>query len=101
MRTKTLLIASAGALAAAITSSQAQTVYSQNVVGYVNTPLAQGANVLIANPLNGTTNSINTIMPGLQGGEIANIWNGGGYYSYQYQGAGVGTGLGFPERLDG
>jgi hypothetical protein len=95
MRTKTLLIASAGALAAAITSSQAQTVYSQNVVGYVNTPLPQGAQVLVCNPLNGTTNSVNTIMPSLQGGEIVNVWNGSGYYSYLYQGAGVGTGLGF------
>ena len=95
MRTKTLLIASAGALAAAITSSQAQTVYSQNVVGYVNTPLSQGQNVLICNPLNGTTNSVNTIMPNLQGGEIVNIWTGAGYHSYLYQGAGVGTGLGF------
>ncbi|HTR40242.1 MAG TPA: hypothetical protein VMH87_01325 [Pseudomonadales bacterium] len=95
MRTKTLLIASAGVLAAAITSSQAQTVYSQNVVGYVNSVLTQGQNVLLANPLNGTTNSINAIMPGLQGGELVNVWNGAGYYTYQYQGAGVGTGLGF------
>jgi hypothetical protein len=94
MRTKTLLIAAA-ALAAAITSSQAQTVYSQNVVGYVNVKFPQGQNVLIDNPLNGTTNSLSAILPGLQGGEIVNIWNGAGYYSYQYQGAGAGTGLGF------
>ena len=96
MRTKTLLIAAA-ALAAAVTSSNAQsTVYSQNVVGYVNTVLpGSGVLSLVANPLNGTTNSVSTILPSLVGGESVLVWNGGGYYVYVYQGAGVGTGLGF------
>jgi hypothetical protein len=94
MRTKTLLIAAAGALAAAITSSQAQTVYSQNVVGYVNTPLPPGF-TLVCNPLNGTTNAAEAVMPGLTGQENLFIWNGHGYFVYTYQGAGVGTGLGF------
>ncbi len=96
MRTKTLLIAAA-ALAAAVNSSNAQsTVYSQNVVGYVNTVLPGGSvSTLIANPLNGTTNSVSTILPALQGGETVLIWHGTGYYNYFYQGPGVGTGLGF------
>ncbi len=96
MRTKTLLIAAA-ALAAAVTSSNAQsTVYSQNVVGYVNTVLPGGSALsLVSNPLNGTTNSANTILPALVGGESVLVWSGTGYYFYQYQGAGVGTGLGF------
>lgn len=87
----------AAALAAAVTSSNAQsTVYSQNIVGYVNTVLSgSGAYSLVANPLNGTTNSVSTILPALTGGENVLVWNGTGYYSYVYQGAGVGTGLGF------
>jgi hypothetical protein len=96
MRTKTLLIAAA-ALAAAVTSSQAQsTVYSQNIVGYVNTVIPGGnAYSLLANPLNGTTNGVSALMPALQGGENLLAWNGHGYYIYTYAGAGVGTGLGF------
>jgi hypothetical protein len=61
MRTKTLLLAAA-ALAVGIGASTAQTVYSVNAVGYVNIGLLNGFN-LIANPLNGTNNNINTIMP--------------------------------------
>lgn len=95
MRTKTLLIAAA-ALAAAVTSSQAQTVYSQNVVGYVNTVLPGGfAFSLVSNPLNGTTNGVEQLMPALQGNELVYIWTGAGYHIYQFAGAGVGTGLGF------
>jgi hypothetical protein len=94
MRTKTLLIAAA-ALAAAVTSSQAQTVYSQNVVGYVNTTLPSGLYTLINNPLNGTTNGAENILSGITGGETILLWNGHGYYAYSYAGAGVGTGLGF------
>lgn len=94
MRTKTLLIAAA-ALAAAITSSQAQTVYSQNVVGYVNTALPAGLYTLINNPLNATTNGASTVLSGLQGGETILVWNGHGYYAYTYAGATVGTGLGY------
>jgi hypothetical protein len=60
MNTKTLLIAAA-ALAAGIMSSQAQGVYSQNVVGYVNVPLTEGFN-LVATPLDldgtGTNNTV-------------------------------------------
>lgn len=47
--------------AAAIAPSMAQ-VYSANAVGYVNLSLPAGFS-LIANPLNGTNNSLNTILP--------------------------------------
>jgi hypothetical protein len=61
MRTKTLLIAAA-ALAVGVVSSQAQ-IYSQNIVGYVNTviPGNQGT-ALICNPLtNSAGNDLGTL----------------------------------------
>jgi hypothetical protein len=61
MRTKTLLL-SAALVAAGIATSVAQSVYSVNAVGYVNVTLVNGYN-LIANPLNGTNNNLNTIIP--------------------------------------
>jgi hypothetical protein len=61
MKAKTLLIAAA-ALAAGVMTSQAQ-VYSQNIVGYINVPLASGFN-FVANQFDsdgtGTNNSIYT-----------------------------------------
>jgi len=103
MRTKTLLIAAA-ALAAAVTSSNAQsTVYSQNIVGYVNTVIPGGsAYSMICNPLNGTTNAADALMPALQGGENLLIWHGTGYYTYTYTSPGFGTGLGYQsDWIDG
>jgi len=50
MRTKTLLIAAASALAAGVTVTQAQ-VYSQNIVGYVNAVYSPGFSAA-ANPFN-------------------------------------------------
>ncbi|MGD1087648.1 MAG: hypothetical protein ABR955_02850 [Verrucomicrobiota bacterium] len=65
MRTKTLLLA-AGALAAGIASSQAQNVYSQNIVGYVQviSPGTPGW-VCAANPLDldGVDNITNVLGP--------------------------------------
>jgi len=95
---KTLLIAAA-ALAAGVISTQAQ-VYSQNIVGYVNTTIAgSGALTLVANPLQnitgGVTNNATSVLSGLVGGETVLVWKGNGYYAYNYAGAGVGTGLGY------
>jgi energy-converting hydrogenase Eha subunit F len=77
---KTLLIAAA-ALAAGVISSQAQ-VYSQNIVGYVNTTLVAGY-VNVVNPLdNSAGNSLtNTISNpgGVLDGAYVYIWNGTGY----------------------
>lgn len=61
MRTKTFLF-TAALLAAGVGASMAQSVFSVNAVGYVNVTLRTGFN-LVANPLNGTNNSIQTIMP--------------------------------------
>lgn len=94
MKTKTLLIAAA-ALVAGVISSQAQ-VYSQNIVGYYNIPVASGKFALVANQLvNGndvaqTNNSINAIFSGLISdpngvkNTVLYKWNGAGYNVYQY-----------------
>jgi hypothetical protein len=69
MRTKTLLLTAALSVAG-IATSMAQAVYSVNAVGYVNTDLVPGFN-LISNPLNNTAPNGNTIgnlfTTGLQG----------------------------------
>ena len=65
MRTKTLLMSAAALLAAGIVSSQAQPVYSQNVVGYASvvTP-SSGVNYLISVPFSiGVSNGANEIWP--------------------------------------
>jgi hypothetical protein len=77
MKAKTLLIAAA-ALAAGVTTSQAQ-VYSQNIVGYVNVPLLAGYN-FVANQLDvdgtGTNNSILTAVgTNFPGGTAVLYWN--------------------------
>jgi hypothetical protein len=84
MRTQTLLIAAATALAAAITSSQAQTVYSANVVGYVNEALTPGANALITPALDidgtGTNGTIsNVVGTNVASGTAVLSWNGTGF----------------------
>jgi hypothetical protein len=73
MRTKTLLLAAA-ALAVGVSASMAQTVYSVNAVGYVNLTLKPGYN-LISNPLNGTNNNLNTIIPVAPDNSLALRWN--------------------------
>jgi hypothetical protein len=90
MRTKTLLIAAA-ALAAAVTSANAQsTVYSQNIVGYVNTtfPTAGSSYFLVA-PLTGTSEAADILMASaLQPGDDILTWNGSGYTLIYYVGPG-------------
>jgi len=67
MRTKTLLL-TAALSAAGVASSMAQgTVFSVNAVGYVNTTVGPKFSI-IANPLNASDNSINTLFKtGIQG----------------------------------
>jgi len=86
---KTLLIAAA-ALAAGVISTQAQ-VYSQNVVGYVNTPLPAGFTPIV-NPLqnsdNTQTNSATVVMPNIPDLSYVYNWNGNSYVTYiVFQGA--------------
>jgi hypothetical protein len=73
MRTKTLLL-TAALCAAGVATSLAQSVYSVNAVGYVNLTIVPGYN-LIANPLNGTNNNINTIIPVAPADTEAFGWN--------------------------
>jgi hypothetical protein len=77
MRTKTLICAAA-ALAAGLASSVAQTVYSQNVVGYVNVVFPANSYSLVANPLNNTTgNTISNLFSASNPiGVTAYGWNG-------------------------
>jgi hypothetical protein len=92
MRTKTLLLTAAALLAAGIASTQAQPVYSQNIVGYasVATP-ALGKNYLITVPFAiGVSNGANEIwplispgVPTLPDGSFILVWNGSGYTTYQ------------------
>jgi len=79
MRTKTLILTAALA-AAGVASSMAQgTVFSVNAVGYVNTTLKKGFN-LIANPLNaGADNTINTLFKSLPIGTQVYRFNGAGF----------------------
>jgi hypothetical protein len=86
---KTLLIAAA-ALAASVISSEAQ-VYSQNIVGYVNTPIPTGF-VVLANPLDasdpsgsGVNNSITNALPVFStayDGQQVYYYNGHGYSTF-------------------
>jgi len=75
MKTKTLLIAAA-ALAATIISSEAQTVFSANVVGYVNQVAAPNVFSLVANPLdNGAGNVLTNVFVGAPGASVVQVWN--------------------------
>ena len=65
MRTKALLLAAAFT-AAGVATSMAQ-VYSVNAVGYVNTTLKPGYN-LISNPLSAADNTVGKLFLNIQGG---------------------------------
>jgi len=89
MRTKSLLLAAA-ALAAGVLSSQAQTVYSANIVGYVNQTFTAGQYQLVTPTLSVTsTNSAEDVLPGLQTGDEILLWTGTAYASYTYFSPGV------------
>jgi hypothetical protein len=97
MRTKTLLIAAA-ALAAGVITSQAQPVYSQNIVGYVNTTLPPSAYSLVEAPLNlDGTNTADNVLTCLQAGDNLLLWSGTSFLVYQYFGLGVGFNWQYPD----
>jgi len=91
---KALLIAGA-ALAASVITSQAQAVYSQNIVGYVNQVYPNGftsiANTFELNSGNSLTNLIPNPTGALDGA-FAYVWNGAGYTTYQFD-SGKATGI--------
>jgi hypothetical protein len=91
MRTKSLLLAAA-ALAAGVLSSHAQggTVYSANIVGYVNQKLPFNHYTLITPTLQATsTNSAEDVFPALQSGDTILTWSGSAYGSYTFISTGV------------
>jgi len=61
MRTKALVLTAALVAVGALSSMAQSNVYSLNVVGYVNVPLAQGYTLVTAQ-LSGTNNNIATVM---------------------------------------
>jgi hypothetical protein len=89
MRTKALLL-TAAVFAAGIATSLAQTpVYSQNVVGYVNVTVPAGF-TMIANPLKGTNDSINTVLPNVPVGTLLYKFNGSFGSPAEFAGVGIG-----------
>ena len=87
---KTLLIAAA-ALAAGIISTQASSVYSQNVVGYYNVTTTPGHYSFFANQLTNGNGNVNSVLntgfisdPSAANNSQLFVWNGGGYNIYQY-----------------
>jgi uncharacterized protein YheU (UPF0270 family) len=89
MRTKTLLIAAAAMVAGVITS-QAQPVYSQNIVGYVNQQYPSGQYVQQSAPLANAdgTNGVEDLYPNIQTGDAVLIWNVNQFETYTYFGPG-------------
>jgi hypothetical protein len=78
MKTKTLLITSLLSLAGG--SSLMAQVYSQNVVGYVNVPVQANKFQMIANPLNGSANNLNSILTnGITDGALLYKFSGNGF----------------------
>lgn len=85
------MILGAAVLAAGVAASMASSVYSVNVVGYINVPLAgnaaknsgSGQYNLIANPLDASNgganpagNTLNSLFPSAQLGDTILQWNG-------------------------
>jgi len=99
---KTLLMAAA-ALAAGVISSQAQPVYSQNVVGYANiaTPSIT-ANYLIAVPFKiGVSNGANEVFPNLPDLSEFLIWNpNASSYTFVKSDAAGSPATGFSDSFD-
>lgn len=78
MRTK-LLLTAAAALAAGLVSSNAQTVYSQNVVGYVSVAAQASSHLtLLCNPLDNGTNTLASLVVAPTASH-ALVWNGAGF----------------------
>lgn len=77
----------AAALAAGTVASMAQSnVYSLNIVGYVNVPLAAGFN-LIANPLDNGTNTLTSLFPNAGFGDTVYQFANGAFTSSTFFGS--------------
>jgi hypothetical protein len=89
MRTKTLVLAALVGLAGSA-AVMAQSVYSLNAVGYVNTVIPKGFSI-IANPLNAATNTIAALLPNVTAGTTVYKWGADGWdiNNYSDQGDGL------------
>jgi hypothetical protein len=76
MKTKVLLIGAA--LGLAVGSASADTVFSSNVVGYVNLDLVPGWN-MIANPLDAGVNTLESLLQGMPDGAFVVKFQGGAF----------------------
>lgn len=88
MRTKALVLAAALAACSAVTGL-AQTVYSINAVGYVNLTIPAGFS-MIANPLNTTNNTVETLIPDPPFNTTVYKWDGTAFQTALYLGAWLG-----------
>lgn len=66
-------------VAAGALSSQAQNVFSQNVVGYVQQVFTNGIFYMISNPLDNGTNTVPSVLTGAHNGTAVDLFNGVGY----------------------
>ena len=90
MRTKTLLLSAVALFAAGVVSTQAQQVYSKNVVGYANVVTAGGTFLLTVPFAIGQSNGANEIWPLMQDNVTPTIpdfstiliWTGNKYVTY-------------------
>jgi hypothetical protein len=101
MRTKTLLLVAAiGAAGAATSMAQ---VYSVNAVGYVNKTIPAGQFMMISNPLNAATNTIDALFAGVPNGfQVYKYTPGTGYTIGTYDDLDMSFGpLGSQELLPG
>jgi hypothetical protein len=77
MKTKTLLIAAA-ALAATVISSEAQTVFSANIVGYANVVMPAGVFSAVANPFDKDgIDNITNVLVGIPNSSQVFLFNNG------------------------
>jgi len=84
MRTKALLL-TAALSAAGVATSMAQAVYSVNAVGYVNTVVQPGFN-LISNPLKASDNTIANLFKGVPADTTVYKYNGTSFIIAAYDG---------------
>src|SRR4051812_18516716 len=86
MKTKLSILTALLVLAGGVTV-QAQTVYSQNIVGYCNVVVPQNFSI-ICNPLNATNNSIASLFPSPPGGSVIYRFstNSGTFVAYNFFG---------------
>jgi hypothetical protein len=84
MRTKTLVCAAALAAGLATSALAQSNVYSLNVVGYYNVPVAANQYILVGNQLNTTNNTLAGVIPNPPPGATFQAYAGGGLSAYVF-----------------